>query len=58
VVGYVERHYQLASTVLDGGEEYMIFARRDRPAARTFGPDNWPCFTSEASQWARVGRAL
>jgi hypothetical protein len=58
VVGYVERHYQLASTVLDGGEEYMIFARRDRPAARTFGPDHWPCFTSEASQWARVGRAL
>ncbi|HET9361700.1 MAG TPA: hypothetical protein VFO58_18235 [Vicinamibacterales bacterium] len=58
VVGYVERQYQLASTVLDGGEEYLIFARRDRPAARTFGPDNWPCFTSEASQWARVGKAL
>ncbi|HET9361694.1 MAG TPA: hypothetical protein VFO58_18205 [Vicinamibacterales bacterium] len=58
VVGYVERQYQLASTVLDDGEEYMIFARRDRPASRTFGPHNWPCFTSEASQWSRVGRAL
>ena len=55
VVDYVEREYQLASTVPDDGEEYLIFARRDRPVVRSFGSGNWPCFVRHPSEWARVG---
>ena len=56
VVDYVQREYQLESTVNDDGEEYLIFARRDRPPVRMFGSQNWPCFVREPSVWSRVGQ--
>src|SRR4026209_1898484 len=31
VVEYVEREYQPVVTVEDGGEQYLIFTRKDRP---------------------------
>ena len=55
VVDYVEREYRLAARVAEEGEEYVIFARRDRSPLRTFGPDAWPCFVREVSPWSRVG---
>jgi hypothetical protein len=55
VVAYVEREYRLAATVPNGGEEYLIYARRDRPVPRTFAAQTWPCFTPTASRWERVG---
>jgi hypothetical protein len=56
VMAYVEQQYTLAATAHDSGEDYLIYARRDRPALRTFGPQPWPCFTPAPSRWARVGR--
>ena len=57
IVAHVERHYDLAATVTDGEEEYLIYGRRDRRPVRAFGPDDWPCFVSEPSVWERVGGA-
>ena len=56
LVEHVEREYQLAATAVNDGEEYLIFALRTRPPLRGFGPEQWPCFVSESSPWARVGR--
>jgi hypothetical protein len=58
LVGYVEREYQIAATIADRGEVYLIFARRDRSIVRGFGPENWPCFVRESSPWSRVGHGL
>jgi hypothetical protein len=55
VVDYVEREYQLTSTIAEDGEEYLIFAGRGRPVLRLFEPEKWPCFVSTPSRWARVG---
>jgi hypothetical protein len=55
VVDYVEREYRLAATVVDEGEEYLIFANRSRPVLRRFGSGDWPCFLEERSPWSRVG---
>jgi hypothetical protein len=55
VADYVEREYRLDSTVPDDGEEYLIFARRDRAVVRSFGSGKWPCFVGHSSQWSRVG---
>jgi hypothetical protein len=56
VVEYVEREYRLAATVVDEGEEYLIFVRNDRPALTSFGSEAWPCFSAEPSVWSRVGQ--
>ena len=56
VIRYVEEHYDLAATVPDAGEEYLIYARRDRPVIRPFNAQAWPCYTAEPSRWARVGK--
>jgi len=56
IVDYVEREYRLAATPQSGGDEYLVFVRRDRPALRTFEPEGWPCFTPAPTIWARVGR--
>jgi len=56
MVEYVEREYRLAGTVTESGEEYLIFARRDRVPLRTFAEEGWPCYVSERSVWERVGR--
>lgn len=58
VVDDLERDYRLAGTIADGGDEYRIFARRDRPVARAFGPEGWPCFVGEAGSWSRVGQPV
>ena len=55
VVDYVEREYQLAAEVEDGGEEYLIFVRKDRPVLAGFGAQSWPCFVRDPSPWSRVG---
>jgi len=55
IVDYVEREYQAAVTVEDGGEQYLVFTRKDRPAVASFGAQAWPCFVKEPSQWSRVG---
>ena len=55
IVAHVEREYRVAATVSNGGEEYLIYARRDRPVLRTFDAQTWPCFTPKASTWERVG---
>lgn len=57
VVVYVEREYGLAGTIEEEGEEYLIFARRDRTPLRAFGPQRWPCYVRERSIWSRVGGA-
>jgi hypothetical protein len=56
LVDYVEREYRPAAHVADGGEDYLIFSRRDRTPLRTFGAEAWPCFVQEASRWSRVGQ--
>jgi len=56
VVEYVEREYRLAASVVEEGEEYLVFVRRDRPALTTFGSEAWPCFVAEPSLWSRVGQ--
>jgi hypothetical protein len=58
VVEYVEREYRLAATPTSGGDEYLIFVRRDRPVRRTFEPEGWPCFTPAPGEWSRVGRPV
>jgi hypothetical protein len=58
LVDYVEREYQLAAKVEDGGEEYLIFARKDRPVLASFGPRGWPCFVQAPSPWVRVGTPI
>ena len=55
LVDYVAREYQRAATVEDGGEEYLIFTRKDRQALGRFGPQGWPCFVRDPSPWDRVG---
>jgi hypothetical protein len=55
VVDYVEREYQLAATVESGGEDYLIFTRKDRPVVASFGAQAWPCFVKDPSPWVRVG---
>jgi hypothetical protein len=57
VIDYVEKNYVLAATAQDGGEEYLIYARRDRQVTRRFDAQSWPCYTAEPSRWARVGRS-
>lgn len=55
VVEYVEREYELAATAENSGEEYLIFARKDRPRLAEFGSQRWPCFVGDPSPWFRVG---
>jgi hypothetical protein len=55
VVDYVEREYQLAAKVDNGGEQYLIFTRKNRPALAEFGSQKWPCFMNDPSPWFRVG---
>jgi hypothetical protein len=55
VVDYVQREYRLAATVTEDGEDYLIFARRDRAPLRGFRSGEWPCFVREVSDWSRVG---
>jgi hypothetical protein len=55
VVDYIQKEYQLAATILEDKEEYLIFVKRDRPIVRSFGSDNWPCFVHDPSVWSRVG---
>jgi hypothetical protein len=55
VIAYVTQHYDLAATVQDSGEDYLIYARRDRPAVRTFSSGTWPCYVAQSSPWVRVG---
>jgi hypothetical protein len=55
VVEYVEREYQVAATVESGGEDYLIFTRKDRPQVASFGAQAWPCFVQDPSPWVRVG---
>jgi hypothetical protein len=55
LVDYVEQEYQRAATVEDGGEEYLIFTRKDRPVLASFGAQGWPCFVQTSSLWSRVG---
>jgi hypothetical protein len=55
LVAYVEREYQRAATIEEGGEEYLILTRRDRPAPASFGPLRLPCFAQDPSPWSRVG---
>jgi hypothetical protein len=43
LVDYVHRHYDVVGTVA-GDEDYVIFARRDRPSVRQYGEHNWPCY--------------
>jgi hypothetical protein len=56
VIDYVEREYRLASTVVEEGEDYLIFVRRDRQVLRTFGSGGWPCFVAQPSLWSRAGQ--
>ncbi len=58
VVEYVEREYQQAVKVEEGGEQYLIFTRKDRAAVATFGAQGWPCFVKDPSPWVRVGVPL
>lgn len=53
---YVDRNYVLAATIHEEGEEYQVLARRDRPPARRFGEQLWPCYSNRPSEWSRVGR--
>ena len=55
VVEYVEREYQVAAKVERGGEDYLIFTRKDRPPVASFGAQAWPCFVKDPSPWDRVG---
>jgi len=55
VVEYVEREYQLGAKVESGGEEYLIFTRKDRQPVASFGTRGWPCFVADPSPWVRVG---
>ncbi len=55
VVNYVAQAYDVAASVADDGEEYLVLARRDRPPVRRFGDTTWPCYTSEPSSWWRIG---
>jgi hypothetical protein len=55
VVDYLQREYRLAATIAEEGEDYMIFARRDRTPLRGFGSGEWPCFVREPTRWSRVG---
>jgi len=56
VIAYVSQHYDLAATAHDSGEDYLIYARRDRPAVRAFSSGMWPCYVAQSSPWARVGQ--
>ena len=57
VVDYVQKEYQLAATIREDDEEYLIFVKRDRPVVRLFGSEKWPCFVHDPSVWSRVGHA-
>lgn len=57
VVQYVENEFVLAGSIDDSGEQYLIFARRDRPAVGTFGSEGWPCYVNGKSLWNRVGQS-
>jgi len=56
VVDDVQKEYELAAAIVEDGEEYLIFVRRDRPVVRLLPPENWPCFVHDPSVWSRVGR--
>jgi hypothetical protein len=47
VVEYVHAHYQPVGTVA-GDEDYVILARRDRPAVRAYGEHEWPCYAYQS----------
>ncbi len=44
VVEYVHREYDMAGSLEGEGERYVILARRDRPAVRSYGDEHWPCY--------------
>jgi len=52
---YVQREYEVAATMPDGGKDYLILTRKDRTPVSTFGPQGWPCFVADPSPWPRVG---
>jgi hypothetical protein len=55
LVDYVEREYERAVTIEDGGEQYLIFTRTDRAPLASFGSQGWPCFVPDPEPWVRVG---
>ncbi|HTM03805.1 MAG TPA: hypothetical protein VL173_09895 [Vicinamibacterales bacterium] len=55
LIDYVQREYGVAAMVKDGGEDYLILTRKDRPAIASFGRQAWPCFVRDPSPWDRVG---
>lgn len=44
VVDYVHREYDVAATMQEDGERYLILVRRDRRAAGRYGAEMWPCY--------------
>jgi hypothetical protein len=56
LMSYVDRQYRLSATFNDDGEEYEVLARRDRAPVGSFGPQQWPCYSTAPSPWSRVGR--
>jgi hypothetical protein len=56
VVEYVNDKYELAGSVHESDEEYLLFVRRDRPPLRHYGEQQWPCYVEDPSLWSRVGR--
>jgi hypothetical protein len=44
VVDYVRRGYEAAGSLTEQDEQYIIFAKRDRPVVRTYGEQQWPCY--------------
>jgi hypothetical protein len=56
MVEYLYDKYRLAGSVQESGEEYLVFARRDRSPRRHYGERQWPCYVTEPSPWSRVGR--
>ena len=44
LVEYVRQEYDVAGSIHDHDEEYLVFARRDRPVIRLYGEQEWPCY--------------
>ena len=47
LVDYVHQNYDAVGTVADD-EDYVIFARRDRPAVSQYGEHHWPCYAHQS----------
>jgi hypothetical protein len=44
VVDHVRAEYDVAASIADDDQEYLILARRGRPVVRTYGEQRWPCY--------------